>query len=240
MDRTFRVMLLGENQRLSNFLTDYLHRHGYETMAALQEPGICAAVACDKPDLMIIDSTPSATDADTLFHDIRTVYQGPVIVLTEPTDTQPMQDDTTLLSDAYVSKPIEPHTLLARMRTLLKRFYGSRGSDLSADMAKRPVLHFGRLLINRPSRKVMFQKKTIPLSSTEFDLLTLLASHAGTILDRDTINRRLRGIPYDGIDRSIDVSVSRLRKKLGDQKGHHSRIKTVWGKGYLFVPDAWE
>ena len=101
-------------------------------------------------------------------------------------------------------------------------------------------MNFGELLISNPSRKVLYQKEAINLSSTEFDLLTLLAGHAGKVLDRDTINRSLRGIPYDGLDRSVDVAVSRLRKKLGDDAGTPCRIKTVWGKGYLFVPDAWD
>lgn len=101
-------------------------------------------------------------------------------------------------------------------------------------------MNFGELLISNPSRKVLYQKEAINLSSTEFDLLTLLAGHAGKVLDRDTINRRLRGIPYDGLDRSVDVAVSRLRKKLGDDAATPCRIKTVWGKGYLFVPDAWD
>ena len=77
------------------------------------------------------------------------------------------------------------------------------------------------------------------LSTGEFDLLVLLARHAGEVLSRDGILKALRGIGYDGLDRSVDIAVSRLRRKLGDDAAHPFRIKTVRGRGYLFVPDTW-
>jgi DNA-binding response OmpR family regulator len=86
---------------------------------------------------------------------------------------------------------------------------------------------------------VWLDGENIQLTTQEFELLHMLARHAGTILSRDDIFHRLRGIDYDGLDRSIDGRISKLRRKLGDSATAPSRIKTVWGKGYLLVPDAW-
>ena len=88
--------------------------------------------------------------------------------------------------------------------------------------------------------KVLLDEKPVTLTTTEFDLLLLLARNGGTILSRDFLHRELRGVDYDGLDRSVDMGVSRLRKKLGDDPKSPRRIKTVWGKGYLFVKEAWQ
>lgn len=239
MNQPFCLMLVGEDQQLSKFLKNYLQRHGYKTTAELHKKSV-PAIDCERPHLVILDPSPSTTDSEALYQDIRATYQGPVILLADRENGQPTGSKTALLADGYVNKPIEPQTLLAKIRTLLKRFHGDRCHKRVPDLQQRPVMNFGELLISTPSRKVVYQKEAINLSCTEFDLLTLLAGHAGKVLDRDTINRRLRGIPYDGLDRSVDVAVSRLRKKLGDSAATPCRIKTVWGKGYLFVPDAWD
>lgn len=240
MDQPFHLTLVGDNQQLSNFLQDYLQRHGYKTTAELPHKETPSKIGCARPSLVILDPPSAPTDSGTLYQNIRAVYQGPVILLSEQGTSQRTGNETALRPDGYVNKPIEPQTLLAKIRSLLKRFHGDRCRKRAPEYPKSPVMHFGELLISNPSRKVLYQKEAINLSSTEFDLLTLLAGHAGKVLDRDTINRRLRGIPYDGLDRSVDVAVSRLRKKLGDDATTPSRIKTVWGKGYLFVPDAWD
>lgn len=240
MKRPFRLMLVGEDQRLSKFLKNYLQQHGYKALAASHQQGISAKIGSQAPDLVILDPASRPDGGDTFYQDLRAAYQGPLLLLTERNNGAPAATPTAILADGYLSKPIEPQTLLVRIRSLLKRFHGDRGLRRSHERRQRPELHFGGLHINLPSRRVQFNTQTIHLSSTEFDLLSLLAGHAGQVLDRDTINRQLRGIPYDGLDRSVDVAVSRLRKKLGDNTSPPSRIKTVWGQGYLFVPDAWD
>lgn len=240
MNRTFRLMVLGNDSRLCTFLQGYLHHHGYGAITGPCETGVEAKVKEEQPDLVIFDTAPRPGDTWSLFHELRASYLGPIIILTEAERDRVADQKTMLLPDGYVDKPIDPQNLLAKIRSLLKRFHGIRSRHDMGEHQERPELHFGGLRINRPSRKVQYQEKTIHLSSTEFDLLTLLAGHAGKVLDRDTINRRLRGIPYDGLDRSVDVAVSRLRKKLGDSNAPTTRIKTVWGQGYLFAHDGWD
>ncbi len=97
----------------------------------------------------------------------------------------------------------------------------------------------GGLRISSAAQEVSLDGKPVQLTTHEFELLLLLARHAGTVLSRDDIFHNLRGIDYDGLDRSIDGRISKLRKKLADSATEPARIKTVWGKGYLLVPDAW-
>lgn len=101
-------------------------------------------------------------------------------------------------------------------------------------------LQFGRLRIDGPGRDVRLDGDSIPLSTADFDLLWELACHAGQILGREALFRSLRGRDYDGQDRSMDVAISRLRRRLGDDSSNPTRIKTVRQKGYLLVPQAWE
>lgn len=129
---------------------------------------------------------------------------------------------------------------MARMRALLRRcgdtvdneVEGRQSSDLDE-------LVFGTLHVSRLRREVTLGGNAVELTTNEFELLWLLASGAGTILSRDVTLSALRGIGYDGLDRSIDNCISRLRRKLGDSRSSPTRIKTVRSKGYLFVADAW-
>ena len=135
-------------------------------------------------------------------------------------------------ADDYVKKPVEPRVLLARVRALLRRSRGPREES--------PVeLRFGGLHVDGRSRRVHLEGEELDLTTTEYDLLHLLATHAGSVLSRDELFRRLRGIEYDGIDRSIDIAISRLRRKLERDPADPQRIRTVWRRGYLFAPDAW-
>ena len=134
-------------------------------------------------------------------------------------------------ADDYVPKPVQPRVLLARMRALLRR------SEPGA-IGEETRLSFADLVIDNATREAWLDGDRIDLTSAEFDLLWLLASNAGRVLTREEIFDRLRGIRYDGQDRSIDVRVSRIRPKIGDDPNQPHRIKTVRSKGYLFVRDS--
>ncbi|MNT46956.1 Transcriptional regulatory protein OmpR [compost metagenome] len=140
-------------------------------------------------------------------------------------------------ADDYVCKPVRPRVLLARIRALLRR---------SEAVVETPVvenqrrLEFGPLVIDNAMREAWLNERSIELTSAEFDLLWLLAVNAGRILSREEIFNSLRGIEYDGQDRSIDVRISRIRPKIGDDPMHPRLIKTVRSKGYLFVREAAE
>jgi DNA-binding response OmpR family regulator len=135
-------------------------------------------------------------------------------------------------ADDYVVKPVEPRVLMARINALLRRSKIPNPFD-------NKTMRFGRLVINAVARSVTLGDQPIALSSNEFDLLAYLAAHAGEIQSRETLFQKLYKREYDGLDRMLDVRISQLRKKLGDESDSAARIKTIWGQGYLFVPDAW-
>jgi DNA-binding response OmpR family regulator len=135
-------------------------------------------------------------------------------------------------ADDYVIKPVEPRVLLARIRALLRRHY-------QQDVVDQENFTFGQLCIQPTSRKVQLGDEHVSLSSHEFDLLFTLARQAGQIIGREYLFNKIYNREYDGLDRTIDVRISQLRKKLKDSPDNPTRIKTIWGKGYLFVADAW-
>ena len=140
-------------------------------------------------------------------------------------------------ADDYVSKPAKPRVLLARVQSLLRR--STQDVDVNAVAGKADqTLTFGPLVIDNSRREAWLSEEEVELTSAEFDLLWLLSSSAGRILSREEIFGELRGIEYDGQDRSVDVRISRIRSKIGDDPIHPRRIKTIRSKGYLFVKEV--
>jgi len=126
--------------------------------------------------------------------------------------------------------------LLVRIKALLRREH----IEPASATAQEGELQFGQLKILRDAKSVFYRNQVIPVTANEFDVLWLLASQAGQVIRREALVTQLRGIEYDGFDRSIDIRISRLRKKLFDNTEQPFRIKTIWAKGYLFSPEAWE
>ena len=142
----------------------------------------------------------------------------------------------------YILKTTPPAVLLARLRLHLRQNEQATVTKGIQETSLTPykALHFGTLTIDPINRVVTLANTEISLSTADFELLWELATHAGQIMDRDALLKNLRGVSYDGLDRSVDVAISRLRKKLLDNAAEPYRIKTVRNKGYLFAPHAWE
>ena len=130
-------------------------------------------------------------------------------------------------ADDYMAKPVRPRALLARLRTHLRRF-------TPAEQQSKPIV-VGSLLVDASRRSVEIAGRSVELTTAEFDLLNFLAQHAGKTLSRNDICQEIHGMKYDGLDRSIDLRISRLRKKLGDDPARPRRIKSVRGVGYMLA-----
>ncbi|OJA69987.1 DNA-binding response regulator, partial [Burkholderia ubonensis] len=140
-------------------------------------------------------------------------------------------------ADDYVHKPVEPRILLARIKAQLRRT-PARAADSSAPQPERYT--FGKFSIDRTGRTVMLPDGSAPdLTSAEFDLLWALVCHAGEVVSRDDLMLQLRGVEFDGLDRTIDGRISKLRRKLRDDASNPQRIKTIRSKGYQFSKHAW-
>ena len=189
--------------------------------------------------MVVLDLMLPGEDGLSICRRARPFYPGPIIMLTARTDDLDQVLGLEMGADDYIGKPVQPRVLLARIRALLRRVTENGTVAAEEGSGEEPVrLQFNNLVVDRSMREAWLSDDSIDLTSAEFDLLWLLASNAGRVLSREEIFTALRGIEYDGQDRSIDVRVSRIRPKIGDDPIHPRRIKTVRSKGYLFVKEA--
>ncbi len=233
-----RVMIVEDDDRLAQLTADYLISNGMAVEVIRDGSSAIPAIINRQPDLVVLDLMLPGADGLEVCKMVRDKYRKPILMLTARTDDVDQVLGLEMGADDYVPKPVKPRVLLARIRALLRRSDGQDGDESAKSKAGDGVrLEFGELVIDNSAREVWLRGDAVDLTSAEYDLLWLLASNAGTILSREEIFERLRGIQYDGQDRSIDVRVSRIRPKVGDDPMNPRRIKTVRSKGYLFVKD---
>ena len=229
------ILLIEDDARLAELTATFLQQNGLRVAVESRGDRALQRIAQERPRLVLLDLLLPGKDGLAICRELRRDNDIPVLILTaRDTDSdQVIGLDTG--ADDYVMKPVDPMVLLARVRALLRR--AGCGGPTSE---RRTDVQLGALRISETSREVWLQGRPVPLTTQEFELLSLLARRAGELVSRDEVFRSMRGIDYDGLDRSIDGRVSKLRRKLGDDASAPTRIKTVWGKGYLLVPDAWE
>ena len=229
---TLSIVLVEDDLRLSELVSRYLQTAGFRVTVIHRGDEVTEYVHANTPDLVILDLGLPGEDGFSVCRQLRPAYSNPILILTARDDDIDHVLGLELGADDYVIKPIEPRVLLARINALLRR-------SKTGPSSENKTLRFGRLVINVVARSVSLNDQTVALSHNEFELLVHLASHAGEIQSRDVLFQQLYRREYDGLDRLLDVRISHLRKKLGDDADSSERIKTVWGQGYLFVPDAW-
>jgi two-component system response regulator RstA len=233
-----RVMIVEDDERLATLTAEYLQGNGMNVEVIGDGARAIGAIIERQPDLVVLDLMLPGADGLEVCRSVRDRFKKPILMLTARTDDVDQVLGLEMGADDYVAKPVKPRVLLARIRALLRRNDGSDSADENAGGdGNGNRLEFGDLVIDNSAREVWLRDQPVDLTSAEYDLLWLLASHAGIILSREEIFERLRGIQYDGQDRSIDVRVSRIRPKVGDDPMNPRRIKTVRSKGYLFVKD---
>jgi len=234
----FKILLIEDDARLSALIQEYLQKQGLQVSIEHRGDLACQRIVSECPDLVVLDLMLPGLDGLEVCKAVRPDYSGPILMLTARDEDIDQVVGLEIGADDYVTKPVQPRVLLARIRALLRRFPQRRDATV-AKSENISDIHFDRFKINATAREAWLGEEALALTTNEFELLWLLASHAGEILTRDIILDRLRGIGYDGLDRSVDIRISRLRKKLGDDTSRPFRIKTIRGKGYLFVKEAW-
>jgi DNA-binding response OmpR family regulator len=223
--------------RLAQLVRDYLTQENFNISVAHRGDTALSSFQPASVDIVILDLMLPGMDGLKVCSGLRKVFNGPILILTAKNSDIDHVMGLELGADDFVRKPIEPPVLLARLRALLRR---TQTQTSSMQEANSDTLRFGQLMISTKAHLVKLGGEVIDFTTQEFELLLLLARNAGKVLSRDDVFNNIRGIEYDGLDRTVDVRVSRLRKKLHDNSSQPQRIKTVWGKGYLFVADAWD
>ncbi|MDO4249890.1 MAG: response regulator [Moraxella sp.] len=227
-----RILIVEDDERLATLTQDYLRKNGLDVAIETNGTTAIERIINEQPDLVLLDVMLPGSDGLTVCREVRAHFQQPILMLTARTDDMDQVLGLEMGADDYVAKPVQPRVLLARIRALLRR------SDAAPSDDSPQRLEFGDLVIDNGGRSVTLNDELVDFTSAEYDLLWLLASNAGRILSREDIFERLRGIEYDGQDRSIDVRISRIRPKIGDDPDNPKRIKTVRSKGYLFVKEG--
>ncbi|AOK62603.1 response regulator [Burkholderia ubonensis] len=234
---SFRILLVEDDTRLSTLIAGYLRKNDYEVDTVLHGDAAVPAILSIRPDLVILDVNLPGKDGFEICREARKQYDGVIIMVTARDEPFDELLGLEIGADDYVHKPVEPRILLARIKAQLRRT-PARAADSSAPQPERYT--FGKFSIDRTGRTVMLPDGSAPdLTSAEFDLLWALVCHAGEVVSRDDLMLQLRGVEFDGLDRTIDGRISKLRRKLRDDASNPQRIKTIRSKGYQFSKHAW-
>ncbi|AFJ47331.1 two-component system response regulator RstA [Shimwellia blattae] len=236
-----KIVFVEDDPDVGALISAYLGKHDIDVVVESRGDRAEAVIREQAPDLVLLDIMLPGKDGMTLCRDLRPQWEGPIVLLTSLDSDMNHILALEMGASDYILKTTPPAVLLARLRLHLRQHEAMHSQAAeSAAQKTHTAIRFGTLCIDPLNRQVTLGEETVVLSTADFDLLWTLATHAGEIMDRDALLRNLRGVAYDGLDRSIDVAISRLRKKLSDNATEPYRIKTVRNKGYLFAPHAWE
>lgn len=224
------LLVVEDDVSLSRWICDYLKRNNFDVSAADRGDVAVNMIKRIDPDLVVLDLMLPEKDGFQVCSEVRQFYPKPILMMTAFSEDSDEEKGFDLGADDYIRKPVRPKILLARINALLRR---------SEHLKTEAVKMVGSLKLDSQTKIAYNRDTNLGLTTNEFDVLWLLAHEAGKVVSRTDLISRLRGIEYDGFDRSIDIRVSRLRKKLGDDQNDPQKIRTIWGKGYLFSPEAW-
>ncbi len=220
------ILIIDDDTKLTTLLRGYLEKFGMAVESASDPEKGLAMLKKSLPDLVILDIMLPGMDGFEVCRRIRKNHTVPIIMLTARGDVADRIVGLELGADDYLPKPFEPRELVARIQSVLRR---------SADAHEGRSIAAGDLKIDLDGHGASLAGKKVDLTAMEFDLLTLFARNPGVVLDRDRIFESIKGLDDDSFDRSIDVLVSRLRAKLGDDPRNPRLLKTVRGAGYKFI-----
>ncbi|REL25782.1 response regulator [Thalassotalea euphylliae] len=241
------VFLVEDDASLAELVKDYFQRQGFTVSVEGQGDKAIARILAAKPDLIILDIMLPGKNGLDICRELRPQLDTPILMLTARTDDIDQIVGLEVGADDYLCKPVKPRLLLAKVNATLRREAKIASQTSAEEAVPAPsqvtapgVIKCGALTVNKNKQEVFLADQAIELTTNELELLYQFAAHADQILSRDDLLNTLRGFGYDGLDRTVDMLVSRLRKKLGDNSTKPTKIKTVWKKGYLFVADAWQ
>jgi two-component system phosphate regulon response regulator OmpR len=231
-----RILVVDDDQRLRELLVRYLGGEGYEVKAVPDASGMDKQLARERYDLLVLDLMLPGEDGLAICRRLRGQHNPPaIIMLTAKGDDVDRIVGLEMGADDYLPKPFNPRELLARINAVLRR--RAPAGVPGAPSAAGEVFQFGKYSLSLSTRTLTREGKTVPLTTGEFSVLKVLVQHPREPLSRDKLMELARGREYEVFDRSIDVQISRLRKIVEEDPSHPKHIQTVWGFGYVFVPE---
>lgn len=227
------LLIVDDDAEIRQLLGDYLHENGYRVTTAADGKGLRAALAAGQPDLIILDVMLPGEDGISLCRAVRARSEVPIIMLTARGGDTDRIVGLEVGADDYLPKPFNPRELLARVKSVLRRS-NSLPPNLRREEARR--FRFAGWSLDAVTRNLTAPDGVVvPLSATEFKLLRTLLDHPGRVLTRDQLIELMLSRDAGPFDRALDVQISRLRHRLGDDAKEPAIIKTVRGQGYVLA-----
>lgn len=230
-----RVLVVDDDPAITAMLAEYLSEHGYEVAKAASGATMRAALERAVPDVVLLDVGLPGEDGLTLARYLRERYTLGIIMVTGAGDIVDRVAGLEVGADDYIAKPFDPRELRARLKSVLRRLQPAAAAGKSA--APKEKISVGRCRLDLRSHQLSdAQGRDVPLTAMEFDLLKAFIDHPNQVLSRDRLLTLTRNRQWEPFDRSIDIRITRLRRKVEDDPDHPKVIKTIRGAGYLFVP----
>lgn len=231
------IIVVDDEPDIREMLEDYLTRQGLDVRGAADAAELDGLVAERAAQLLILDLNLPGEDGLSIAARQRARARVGIIMLTARGDLEDRIRGLELGADDYVVKPVEPRELLARVRSVLRRLAAEVAQKASALAGRR--VRFGRCELDLDGHRLTsLDGEDVPLTAMEFDLLETFARHAGQVMSRDRLSELAHNRPWQPLDRSIDIRITRLRQKIEPDPDRPTIIRTVRGEGYLFEPPA--
>jgi len=221
-----RILIIDDSPTVREKISSLLAEEGYEVFAEGDAAKAIESIKEIRPDLVILDIMLPDMDGFQVCKVIRQTHTVPIIMLTARTTDQDKLDGLDLGADDYVTKPFSPRELAARVRAILRRLPGERGPD---------EVRCGELIVNFARHEAVLRGRLLNLTIVEFKLLGVLNKEPGRVFSRAQLIEKALGYDFEGFDRTVDVHVLNLRRKLEPDPDHPEYIKTVYGTGYRFL-----
>ena len=224
-----RVLVVDDDAKTVELVKLYLNRDGYKVLTAYNGVEALRLAREGHPDLIVLDLMLPGIDGFEVYRTLRDESDVPIIMLTARTTDQDKLTGLGLGADDYVTKPFSPKELAARIRAVLRRLPGERGP---AEIKR------GEITVNFFKHEASLAGRALNLTTVEFKLLGVLVKEPGRVFSREQLIEKALGYDFEGFDRTIDVHILNLRRKLEPDPIHPRYIKTVYGAGYKFVGSA--
>ncbi|MBF0276756.1 MAG: response regulator transcription factor [SAR324 cluster bacterium] len=229
MDPT--ILIIDDDEKLCSLLQNYLKDFGFQVLLSTDPDAGLKKLRDFTPDLIILDVMLPGMDGFEVCKTIRKTHSVPIIMLTARGEVMDRIVGLEIGADDYMPKPFEPRELVARIQSILRRAQGTENEE---------TLQFGEMKIDFSKQSVFLKEENVNLTTTEFTALSFLVRNPGKVLNRDQILDALKGMESEAFNRTVDITMSRLRHKLRDDAKQPNYIKTVWGAGYAFIGKAQE
>ena len=229
-----RLLVVDDDAELRELLEAYLTQQGFDVVCVEDGPEMDACLKAGGIELVILDLMLPGEDGLSIAKRLKQDSDLPIIMISAQGEDVDRIVGLEIGADDYISKPFNPRELLARVRAVMRRSQGQEARTAG----ESHIVDFGKFQLDLNAHRLSKEGETVALTSGEFDLLSILVRHPNKVLDRDRILDLLTGAERSPFDRSIDVRVTRLRSKIEADPSAPVYIKTIWGKGYMFCPEA--